>query len=303
VLEQRLKAADPAPPRRYKRRDAKALDARRFSEAQCAALFDAVLIDDEVDAHTELPDRITLNHSPADLLDCYRLCRQFWQTGVDRDAMIARNALLLRDGDLGAEERLHFKYARARFKHLRFAHALYGDRHTYPVLLDWMTTTLGHLQDAFRAGLAGSVWREALLCRLFLARGPWRLLRREVDHLTPTTSAGFRDYVAREIATLEAIVSHGLLTGAQFHAARKIASRLVSFYDTLRTIAPSDEAFRMSRSLAAINGLMGAMHDGIIERRVAGTQDYHRDPFALPDEIRDRIAALVACYRASGLAR
>jgi hypothetical protein len=128
------------------------------------------------------------------------------------------------------------------------------------------------------------------------------LLQREVDHLTPTTSAGFRDYVAREIATLEDILSYRLLTGAQFHATRKIASRLVSFYDTLRTIAPSDEAFRMSRALAAINGLMGAMHDVLIERRIAGTQDYHRDPFALPDEIRSRLAALVARYRASGLA-
>ena len=301
MLERRVTAADPAPPRRYGVRDAKALDARRFSDAQCAALFGAVLIDDEVDAHTELPDRITLDHSPADLLDCYRICRQLWRAGVDRDTMIACNALLLRDRDLGVEDRLRFKYARAQFKHLRFAGALYGDRHTYPILLDWITTLLGHLQDSFKTGLAGKVWRDALLCRLFLARGPWRLLQREVDRLRPTTSEGFRDYVAQQIATLEDIVSHDRLTGAQFHAARKIASRLVSFYDSLRTIAPSDEAFKMSRSLAAINGLMGAMHDVLIERRMAGTQDYHRDPFALPDEIRGRIAALVSRYRASGL--
>lgn len=300
MLERRVTAA---PPRlRYAKRDAKALDARRFSDAQCAALFDAILVDDVVDADTDLPDRITLDHSPADLLDCYRICRQLWRAGVDRDAMIASNALLLRDRDLGTDDRLRFKYARARFKHLRFACALYGERHAYPVLFDWMTTLLGHLQDAFRTGRAGKVWREALLCRLFLARGPWRLLQREADRLTPTTSEGFRDYVAQQIATLEDILSRDLLTGAQFHATRKIASRLVSFYDTWRTIAPSDEAFRMSRSLAAINGLMGAMHDVLIERRVAGTQDYHRDPFPLPAEIRGRIAALVARYRASGLA-
>ncbi|HMI19732.1 MAG TPA: hypothetical protein VK533_09325 [Sphingomonas sp.] len=302
MLDRRVTAAPPAPRRRYVVRDAEALDARRFSDAQCAALFEAVLIDDEVDAHTELPDRITLDHSPADLLDCYRICRQLWRTGVDRDAMIACNHLLLRDRDLGPEDRLRFKYARARFKHLRFACALYGERHAYPILFDWMTTLLGHLQDAFKTDLAGKVYREALLCRVFLARGPWRLLQREVDRLTPTTSEGFRDYVAQQIAMLEDIVSHDHLTGAQFHATRKIASRLVSFYDTLRTIAPSDEAFKMSRALAAINGLMGSMHDVLIERRVAGTQDYYRDPFALPDEIRGRIAALVARYRASGLA-
>lgn len=301
MLDRRLTAAHPVP-QRYVMRDAKALDARRFSDAQCAALFEAVLIDDEVDAHTELPERITLDHNPAELLDCYRICRQLWRTGVDRDAMIACNATLMREGDLGSEDRLRFKYARAKFKHLRFAHALYGERHTYPILFDWMTVLLGHLQDAFKNGRTDTARREALLCRLFLARGPWRLLEREVDHLTPTTSAGFRVYITHEIASLEGILSHELLTGAQFHATRKIASRLVSFYDTLRTIAPSDEAFKMSRALAAINGLMGAMHDLLIERRVAGTQDYHRDPFALPAEIRDRIAALVARYRASGLA-
>jgi hypothetical protein len=302
VLERRVTAANPVPPGRYKLRDAKALDARRFSDAQCTALFEAVLIDDEVDTHTELPDRITLDHSPADLLDCYRICRQLWRSDVDRNTMIVCNHLLLRNRDLGSEDRLRFKYARARFKHLRFACALYGERHTYPILFDWMTTLLGHLQDAFKTKRAGTVWREALMCRLFLARGPWRLLQREVDRLTPTTSEGFRDYVAQQVATLEDVLAHERLTGAQFHATRKIASRLVSFYDTLRTIAPSDEAFKMSRSLAAINGLMGAMHDVLIERRVAGTQDYHRDPFALPDEIRGRLAALVARYRASGLA-
>jgi hypothetical protein len=300
VLERNVKAAHPAAPR-DRIHDAASLDARRFSDAQCAALFAAVLVDDEVDAQTELPDRITLDHDPAELLDCYRICRQLWLTGIDRDAMIARNGLLLRDRDLGAEDRVDFKYARARFKHLRFACALYGERHAYPILFDWMTTLLGHLQDAFRAGLTGKVGREARLCRLFLARGPWRLLRREVDRVTLTTSQGFRDYIAREIAMLDAVLSRDLLTGAEFHATRKVASRLVSFYDTWRTIAPSDEAFKMSRSLAAINGLMGAMHDDLVERRIAGTQDYHRDPFALPAGIRVRLVALVARYRKSGL--
>ena len=52
----------------------------------------------------------------------------------------------------------------------------------------------------------------------------------------------------------------------------------------------------MSRSLAAINGLMGTMHDALIEQRIAGTRDYHREPFALPDEIRRRLTMLAERY-------
>ncbi len=275
-------------------------DDRPFSDAQCQALFDAVLIDDEVDAHTELPARITLDHDPEILWDCYRISRQLW-AGVDLQEMIALNAVLRQRRTLASADRFRFKYARAKFKHLRFACALYGERHAYPTMLDWMTTALGHLQDAFKLGLGGKVYREALLCRVFLARGVQAILRRQVDHLAPTSVASFRAYVARQIATLEEAATRDVLTGAQFHASRKIASRLVSFYDTLRIVAPSDEAFKMSRSLAAINGLMGAMHDELIERRVAGTQDYHHDSFGLPEEIRARISALVERYRMSGL--
>ena len=274
---------------------------RRFSQAQCAALFEAVLIDDDVDAHTELPERITLDFDQALLLDCYGLCRQLWLSGVERGDLIRLNVVLLRDRDLDPFDRLQFKHVRAKFKHLRFAHALYGKGHDYPMLLDWLTTLLGQLQDAFKTKQAGTVWRRAMLCRLFLARGSWRLLRNELDRLQPTTSAGFREYMARQVTTLEGVLAQDLLTGAQFHATRKIASRLVSFYDTLRTISPSEQAYKMSRYLAAINGLMGTMHDDLVERRIAGLQDYHSHPFALPHEIRERLTKLVARFRIAGL--
>jgi hypothetical protein len=279
--------------------DAGALDARNFSRAQLDAFFRAILINDRVDAETPPPDAVTLDFEPALLIDCYRLSRQLWKEGVDRGAMIALIDKLRRDRDLGPDDRLAFKYARARIKQVRFACALFGARHRYPTILDWMTTALGHLQDAFKTGNKAAVWREALLCRLFLASGPYALLRREIDRLRPATSAGFRVYLLGQIDNLRNMLARDTLTGAQFHATRKIISRQIAFYTALCTIQPSERNRRMARMLAAINGLMGGMHDELVERREAGTQDYHGDPFDLPDAIRARLTALVGLYPAT----
>jgi hypothetical protein len=275
------------------------LDAKRFSEAQCEALFAAVLVNDVVDPVTDLPDRIVLDHDPAQLIDCFRICRQVWKTGVDRDELAELTRRIGRDHDLDPDERLRFKYVRARFKHLRFAFALYGAKHRYPVVLDWMTTAMGHLQDAFKNGDVSAIRREVLIARGFLSAPAQALLRREVDHFRPGGSRSFRFYVARQVAILRSVLARDRMTGHEFHETRKIVSRQVSFYDSLRTIAPSEEAFRMSRALAAINGLMGSMHDELVQRRIAGTLDYHKQNFPLPAEIRDRLTALVACYARS----
>jgi hypothetical protein len=279
--------------------DAARLDAKRFSDAQCEALFAAVLVNDVVDPVTDLPETITLDHDPDHLLDCFRICRQLWKTGVDRDELRALTRRIGRDHDLDEAERLRFKYVRARFKHLRFAFALYGAKHRYPTILDWMTTAMGHLQDAFKNGHVGAIGREVLIARAFLSAPAQALLRREVDHFRPGGSRSFRAYVARQVAILHSVLARDRMTGHEFHETRKIISRQVSFYDSLRTIAPSEEAYRMSRALAAINGLMGAMHDELIQRRIAGTLDYHKQNFPLPAEIRDRLTALAACYARS----
>ncbi|HMI21269.1 MAG TPA: hypothetical protein VK533_17185 [Sphingomonas sp.] len=278
--------------------DASALDQRHFSRAQLDAFFDAILINDEVDAETPLPEAVAFDFEPILLIDCYRLSRQLWKEGVDRRAMIALTAKLRRDRDLGPEDRLAFKYARAKIKQVRFACALFGAHHSYPTILDWMTTALGHLQDAFKTGQRAAVWREALLCRLFLARGPYALLRRGIDRLRPATSAGFRAYLFDQIDGLRDILARGTLTGAQFHAARKVISRQIAFYTALDVIQPSERNHRMTRLLAAINGRMGRMHDELVDRREAGTLDYHGHHFDLPDDIRARLTALVSLYPA-----
>ncbi|WP_420138671.1 hypothetical protein [Sphingomonas sp.] len=278
-----------------------ALDEPRFTAAQCDALFEAVLIDDIVDVHTELPDRITLDFDQALLVDCYRLCRQWWKDGVHRGAMVALIDTLKRDRDLPEAERLGFKYARAKFKHLRFACALFRDDHRYPRVLDWLTVALGHLQDGFKNKQRGKVYRDALLCRLLLSDPVYGVIQREVDGFTPATPNQFRAYVRAQVEQLRSVLARNTITGAQFHATRKIISRQSAFYVTVLTITDGEEAYKMSRALAAINGLMGSLHDVLIEQRVAGTFDYHRAPMALPDDIRSRLAELVDRYDISAL--
>jgi hypothetical protein len=276
--------------------DAAALDARRFGKAELDALWQAILVDDEVDAETPMPDAAELDFDQETLIDGYRLSRQLWKEGVDREEMVALTVKLRRDRDLNEADRLAFKYARARIKNVRFACALFGARHAYPTLLDWMTTALGHVQDAFKTGHKAAVWREALLCRLFVARPIYALIRREIDRLRPATSADFRSYVTGQIGKLRDMAGRDTLTGAQFHATRKIVSRQVAFYNALGVIRPSERTHRMTRMLAAINGLMGGLHDELIERRHAGTQDYHGDHFDLPNDIRARLTDLVRLY-------
>ena len=271
----------------------------RFPDERLEALFAAILIDDVVDAQTELSGRITLDHPGTLLARCFALDRQLWLEQVSHAELRELLQRLSRDRDLSVDDRLRFKHARAKLKHYRFACALYSQAHRYPRVIDWFTTALGHLQDAFKLGQRARVGREAQIARAFLLPGVWTLLRHRSGTLSD--GPGFRAYLTRQLGELAHIVAHPTVTGHGFHTARKIVSRQGAFYNTLLTLEPSDDSYRMSRALAAINGLMGAMHDRLVEEREAGTRDYHREGFALPPEIAGRIAELLARYRASGL--
>ena len=276
------------------------LDARRFAQDELDALFAAVLINDKVDAQIELPRRITLDHDEALLADGFRLSRQLWLDGVDLGELRRLLGSLSAAADLDAGDRIRFKHIRAKLKQFRFAYALFGIGHKYPLLTDGLTTALGHVQDAFKTGQCARVRTKAMTARLFLAPGLRQLLRREHDQLALTSSARLRGYVGREIGTLARLAARHTVTGSEFHAARKIASRQVSFHTTMMSVRFSEEHHRMSRALAAINGLMGSMHDKLIERQVAGLQEYSCERFPFPTEIRGRIDTLIERYRASG---
>ena len=99
------------------------------------------------------------------------------------------------------------------------------------------------------------------------------------------------------MAALAETLAQPTLTGHQFHAARKVVSRQVSFHDDMRTIHATPEHHAMARYLSAINGMMGSYHDELVLRGASGDLDYVRERFALPGDIRDMLDALVALYR------
>jgi len=267
----------------------------RFPASTIDALFQAVEIDDVVDPEVSLPDPIRPGGSDQEMRRCFALCLQFWEDGVRRDELLRLTGLLLRDGDLSAANRLRYKHIRARYKHLRFALALYSVRHKPPLLFAATVALMGHLQDAFRNGHSAAVTRHARALRLLLAWPLWAWTRRALLRCRLDSAEGFAAYGRAQMRRLEEMTEQPFLTGPQFHAVRKIVSRQVSFCDTRRSLAPNDHDYRMSRFLSAINGLMGSRHDEMVEQALSGARPY-RAPMALDADIKDRLIRLIAAH-------
>lgn len=259
-------------------------------------LFEAVEMDDVVDPVVSLPDPIPFARTQEEMRCCLDLCIEFWRDGARRGDMLHLVGKLLVSGDLPHDSRVAYKHVRARYKHLRFAFVLYGERHKAPLLFRSTVAVMGHLQDAFRNRRRRSVLGYGLLLRLLLCWPVWAAVQREADAVRLDDAAGFLAFRSAEFGRLKALLAAGLPNGHSFHVMRKIVSRQVSFYDTMRTIEPDPQMYRMSRFLSAINGLMGSMHDDLVEQAVAGHRDYHRDAFPLPDDIRSRLEALTDTF-------
>ncbi|MGA7439224.1 MAG: hypothetical protein WBW32_13970 [Luteibacter sp.] len=268
---------------------------QRFPKETLRRLFDAVDTDDVVDAHVELPDPIVLACPDEWIERCYALCLQFWEDGVKRGEMLLLVEKLLRNEGLSADERIQYKNIRARYKHLRFAQRLYGKRHRSGFVFDLTTRVMGHLQDAFRGGKRGAVVRHGLKLKLLLSRPVWRMVRRGLIDIELDNEAGFVGHQRAELGRLKKVMGRTMFAGHQFHTVRKIVSMQVSYYDTVRSIEPNEHAFRMSRFLAAINGLMGARHDEMVADSFSGRRNY-RTPTPLATQTRTRLESLVAHY-------
>lgn len=260
------------------------------------ALFDAVDTDDVVDPVVSLPDPVPVACTLSEMQACLALCLQFWQEGAVRKDMVQLANTLLVNGDLPAEARIRYKYIRARYKHLRFALVLYGKDHKAPLLFRCTVAAMGHLQDAFRNRRRGAVIAYALALRLLLARPVWLAVQKEVLGVQLDSEQGFLRFRETEFHRLAGWLKEPKLTAHRFHTIRKVISRQVSFYDTLRTLAPDGQMYRMSRFLSAINGLMGSMHDDLVEQAGKGQRNYHHDHVLMPDDIRNRLETLTAHY-------
>lgn len=260
----------------------------------CDALFSEILNNDELDPVAELPDRINLDYSQAQLQRCFDLSHALWSKRLDRAELMLLANTLYRTGDIGAKDALIFKHARARFKHLRFAFAVFGAGHRYPISLDAITSVMGNLQDAFKNKKPASVRRNALLFRLLLGSLPFSLMIREAGRFRPSTSQSFAIFMKNQAAIIARFLGKGAISAKEFHDTRKIISRYRAGYATIVTLDPCAEHKKIAAFIATINGLMGNYHDTLMSKKLDGTMDYHKDKFLLQDETRIRLQKLVS---------
>ncbi len=124
----------------------------------------------------------------------------------------------------------------------------------------------------------------------------WKIAKYRVENVRIDTASGFVAYRRQQVRRLKQLLERAQFSGREFHSIRKIISHQVAFYGTLRTLQPDEATYKTWRYLSAINGLMGARHDEMVQQALSGRHDY-RSTASLPHEIRWRLEAFVANYQ------
>lgn len=267
-----------------------------FSQEQVDSLFKAVLIHDDLYEDSAFPPSVSLEYAPAQLREVYDICHQLWRTGADQTALAQIMKALSRVPELTPEDQIVLKQIRARYKHLHFAFIMCDARHAYPTVFHWITGILGELQDVLRNKKPGAARFYAWVMRAFLSALPSHKIARELHHFQPSCTADFKAFVHTQMNEVRSGIMQPEVTGRSFHSLRKVVSRHVCFYDTVSVLYPSHDHDKMVRAVSTVNGLMGSYHDGLIARRLNETQDYDRDRFAIPHDIKQRLSAMVDCH-------
>lgn len=271
----------------------------RFTQEQCDDLFAAILVHDDIYPDAALPSAIHSDYTPEQLANVYGLCRQLWATGVDYAELARITDTLYRDRSISDDDLRRFKYIRAKFKHLQFSYITCDARHRYPNGLHWMTVVMGEVQDAFKHSQIPAIGRYALLLKSFMTPVASRLIHRKVADFRPGTSADLKAHIANQIDQVRSSIARPTTTGQEFHNLRKVISRQTAFYDTTKILYPSPYHEAVLKSFSTINGLMGGLHDELVKRRFRGEQDYRKDRFAMPDDIRHWLTTLAQAYQSA----
>ena len=280
------------------KRRQKLVPPKLFTAAQCDELFAAVLVHDELYPEATLPDAIHLDYTQEQLSQCYQICQQLWQEGANREALSQMMDKIYKQGELNEQDQYAYYCMRAKIKHLRFAFVMFDDRHRYPRIFHWMTAVMGHLQDVLKNAQHSSVWPAALLVRLFLSKPLYAMAIKEISGFQPSTPESFRQYVQEEFNFVRLNLAKDKITSHEFHEMRKMISRQVAMYDNLKTLYPSDYHHSISKCVSTLNGMMGSLHDELIRKKFDKTQDYYKDTFPLPEEIKWRLINLTQKYKA-----
>lgn len=256
----------------------------RFPQQTLDLLFDAILIDDVIDQHIELPTYLPTKFSSEQLDKCLNLCQQLWLDGVANTELRHLIKKIIVNKNLNSEERLLYKYIRAKYKHMGFAFILYTASHKRPFLFEATSTLMGGAQDAFRNQVKDKIIYNGILLSTITA-WPFSHFTQKYVQDAHLDAQSFIRHFRKDGKRIPEFLALNSVTSSQFHGLRKIISRHVSFFDTLRTLYPDEIYYKMSRFLSAINGLMGNLHDDFVQKSLLKQLDYHQDKIEIPENI------------------
>lgn len=256
----------------------------RFPQQTLDLLFDAILIDDVIDQHIELPTYLPTKFSSEQLDKCLNLCQQLWLDGVANTELRHLIKKIIVNKNLNSEERLLYKYIRAKYKHMGFAFILYTTSHKRPFLFEATSTLMGEAQDAFRNQVKDKIICNGIFLNTITA-WPFSHFTQKYVQDAHLDTQSFMQHFRKDGKRIPEFLTLNSVTPSQFHGLRKIISRHVSFFDTLRTLYPDEIYYKMSRFLSAINGLMGNLHDDFVEKSLLKQLDYHQDKIEIPENI------------------
>lgn len=272
------------------------LNDKKFSNKNVNDLFHNIMIDDEINLDSKCPSNIIPICSQIELEKCYILT---WQMLVhSTNFKKIRNILfdIIIKSSVSPEEQMIYKQTRAKFKHMRFGCSNFDKRHVYPKRLHFVTSLMGFLQDSFKNNQKFKTRWTAILLWIILHPLIFKFILKRLNDFQPDTPENLNSFQLKKIKDLAKIVTtRKQVTGQKFHSLRKIISRHTAYIDTLRVIRPSKDLDKLSIYLATVNGLMGDMHDRLLEKHINKEINYYNDVFYLPDIINLRLENIVSC--------
>ena len=268
-----------------------------FSAAQCEALFKALLLHDEINLEVSLPKPRPESYTQVQLNEYFQLSHQLWRDGLSRLLLLEMIEKIYHQGKLDADDKHKFYCMRAKIKHLRYAFLMFDRNHRFPMMFHWMAAVMGYMQDLLKSSQHSSVKRVALLVKLFLTKPIYALVIKKFDKFIPSSSENFHQYLDNSIDFINSKLIKDRLTSHEFHEVRRVISRIVTFYNCIYILYPDDYQHAVLLYLRTINGLMGSVHDDLIIASFNKKQNYNKDTFEMPAEIKRRLIAYVAFYK------
>ena len=267
------------------------------SDTEQADLLRAIARHDSIDLSARLPDQVRLQHGPDLLHQCRVLSADLWRQ-VDAPALKRLVSFLACGKRPSSADLCLLKDARARAKQLRFIETIFECQHPKLGALDRLTRYMGQAQDALRCKRPIAAAARCLLLRIVLVRSQ-ALFAWCLDGAEQPKPAQVAQHILAMTGALQTAVAAGNLTNQKFHGTRKIISRLVAFYDTLTVLRPTSENHSVDRFLSTINGMMGSLHDVMVQEKVRNRRGYRENVKPLPPAIAQRLLKLIQMFEAS----